>query len=185
LANRGYVVAENPEIVAQFSIKSGNVPVAVRPLAEGWQRSLLAKHLVKVYGNGTTPVFEVKVMADCQIGPIGELINKKGGIVESDIKTDPLTLPATMLTGSQFDLYEHCQNPHNADVGAVVYGAIHFNDVFGKSHFSHFCYYNAFLVVDAISDPDPKKWKESAINTGKHLIPCDNFNDSDLPVPNI
>jgi hypothetical protein len=63
-----------------------------------------------------------------------------------------------------------------------MYGAIHYKDVFGDAHYTHFCYYNASLVVEAIGNPDPKKWNEGALKAGQRLLPCETFNDSDLPV---
>lgn len=64
---------------------------------------------------------------------------------------------------------------------AVIYGAIHYKDVFGEPHFTHFCYGHPFLKVEAILNPDPKKWSEDEMKAGQHLVPLNIFNDSDQP----
>jgi hypothetical protein len=181
IAQRSYVEAENPAIVGRFGIvNSSEVPSIAVPLIEGLEKSLIAKYAVRVYGN--SPAFQVIVLANCRVGTIGNLMNKNAGISDADIKTPPLALPSTMVAGAQFQIQAGCENPDDEKTGAVMYGAIHYKDVFGEAHYTHFCYYNPYLLVEAIGNPDPKRWNERALKAGQNLIPCETFNDSDLPV---
>lgn len=181
LANRSYAVAEDPEIAAAFPVaEHTEIPIASRPLAKTLEQQLMARHTIKIYG--TAPAFQVTVVADCKVGLIGTLINKPGGIREADVKTPPLALPSTMMPGAVYQLQEHCTNdPSGITLGAVIFGVIHYKDVFGLAHYTHFCYDNPFIIAEAIGNPDPKKWNQNALTAGKHLVPCENFNDADLP----
>jgi hypothetical protein len=157
IAQRSYVEVEQPEIT--------------------WNGLyLVANHTVKVYGN--SPALKISLTSDCQEGMIGELTNKPGGIQESDLTQPALEFPTTAIEGTGQSVHVQCRNPHQLTIGVVLYGAVHYTDVFGDPHYSHFCYFNFSLNEEALKNPDPKKWNQSAINAGKQLIPCNNFNDS-------
>ncbi len=190
LANRSYVTVATPEIAAIARVK-----VDMKNLASISEtpQPLVAKVTVKVFG--PAPVFGVSIRSDCQVGMIGTLTNKQGGIQESDIKVDAPMLaaggpPAIMVPGQEYVIPATCRYPYQgAAIGVIGYGAIHYQDVFGDAHYTHYCFQNPFLIPSALVDPDPKKWKRSAIDAGKaqeelvagKLTPCQTFNDADPP----
>lgn len=128
---------------------------AVAPLAKVLEQQLLAMHTAKVYG--TAPGFQITVVADRQVGVIGELLNKPGSLTEGDLKTPPFPLPATIMPGASYQLQEpgHCSSGVN--IGVVLFAAIHCKDVFGTPHYARFCYDNSTLIAEALGNPDPKK----------------------------
>lgn len=150
---------------------------------------LNAHFSIKVYGN--TPAFQIKVLANCQLGPAGVLLNKPGGITKDDfiIKPAPplkpraveaLLLPGVTVPGNPVSLDVHCIPPatQDDDIGVAEYGEIVYKDVFSDPHYSHFCYFNPTLIHEAVASQDTKKWNENALNAGKHLIPCSVYNDA-------
>lgn len=190
LANRSYVYVSTPQIAAKTFVKLN--PLSLKMTTEAPQ-PLIARATIKVFG--PDPVFEVSATIDCQVGRIGILTNKPGGIVESDVKSGtPMlaagTLPAIMVPNQEYVIPAGCRFPfRDPAIGAIEYGFVHYKDAFGGAHYAHFCYQNPFLIPAALADPDPQKWKRSAIDAGKatgelaagNLTPCQVFNDSDPP----
>ena len=183
LANRSYVTVATPEIaaIARARVDTKNLDSII-----GTPQPLVAKVTVKVFG--PAPVFGVSILSDCQVGMIGTLTNKRGGIQESDIKAASPMLaaggpPAIMVPGQEYVIPATCRYPYpGAAIGVIGYGAIHYQDVFGDEHYTHYCFQNPYLIPSALVDPDPKKWKRSAIDAGKtqeelvagKLTPCRN-----------
>ena len=165
IAQRSYVEAEDNGVAGGMVLN---------------QPFLDAHYTLKVYGN--SPAFEIVVTSNCKLGPAGSVINKPGGITKDDLKTDSLRLPRVTVVGSQTPLQSHCQIPASSDesIGVVEYGEIDYKDVFGDSHYTHFCYYNPTLIHAAVASRGDKKsqWKEEAMDAGQHLIPCELFNDA-------
>ena len=141
--------------------------------------TLYAHYNVKVYGS--SPAFNIQVLANCKLGPAGYVLNKPEGITKADYQNiSPLQLP-TMVVGNEIPLQTHCQSPDRKDdiIGVTEFGEIDYKDVFGDSHFTHFCYYHPTLIHAAVASGDEKKYRKWAIEAGKHIIPCDIYNDAD------
>jgi len=165
IAQRSYVEAEDDSVAGGMLLN---------------QPFLDAHYTLKVYGN--SPAFGIVVTSNCKLGPAGLVLNKPGGITKDDLKTDSLRLPGIMVVGSQTPLQSHCQPTASSDesIGMVEYGEIDYKDVFGDSHYTHFCYYNPTLIHAAVASRGDKKsqWNEQAMAAGQHLIPCGIYNDA-------
>jgi len=135
---------------------------------------LAGKLVVRV--SGGTPAYDASILGNCSIGPVGKLA--RNGPQDADLKKiTPLKLPAMMIPGTEVPVYTQCSTDTHPDIGFVTYGILTYRDIFENKHVTHFCYMNWRLIPDAVATGDTKKWKQSAIDAGKDLVPCDTFND--------
>ena len=166
-----------------------------------WSKAMLStgepilqySHTVTVYGN--SPAFQVKETSICSLGA-ESLFERPKGLTLDDLQFVQVRelptrqrLPAEIIPGSKHSSDVACSYLPNKTKfpGALVYGVVNYEDLFGDKHQKHFCYYNRMLepktiynAAIAAAHPRPEAGIEAEkhlLEDETHLIACDIFND--------